>query len=92
LAIATTTTGGTAVTAINTNGRVKGGWLQNPFSATTDLCVNEFTTATISGATCTGSSTATLRPGDVFFLSPSTLGVSVVSSDNSHAYVGVSYQ
>lgn len=82
---ATVTTGGTAVTALNAGHRNKGGWIQNPPSASVNLCINETTTA--SGTTSSGNTTC-IVPGQTYNLVPSANAVSVISSDSSHAFSG----
>lgn len=89
LDVATITTGGTAVTALTAGHRTAGGWLQNPPSATINLCINEISTA--SGTTTAGS-TACIVPGQSYTLAPSTAAVSVISSDSSHPFGGQGWQ
>jgi hypothetical protein len=89
LDIATVTTGGTAVVAITAGHRTAGAWLQNPPTATINLCYNELTTA--SGTTTAGSLIC-IVPGQSAVLSPSALGVSVITSDSSHAFGGYALQ
>jgi len=84
LDVSTVTTGGTAVTAINAGHRASGGWIQNPPTATTNLCVNERGTAT----TTAGGDTSCLVPGQTYILSGNAGPVSVVSSDSAHAFSG----
>src|SRR5262249_57167227 len=52
LDVKTITTGGTAVTALNAGNKTAGGFIQNPASATVNLCINELGTA--SGTTSSG--------------------------------------
>jgi hypothetical protein len=85
LDVATVTTGGTAVTALNAGHRNKGGFLTNPSGATVALCINEQTTA--SGTTTAGGLIC-IPPGWTYQLQPSALGVSVVTSDSSHPFGG----
>lgn len=89
LDVSTVTTGGTAVTALSAGHRSAGGWLQNPPSATVNLCINEIGTA--SGTTSAGNTTC-IVPGQTYVLAPSGNGVSVISSDNSHAFAGQGWQ
>jgi hypothetical protein len=90
LDIATVTTGGgAAVVAITAGHRTAGAWLQNPPTATTNLCYNELTTA--SGTTTAGSLIC-IVPGQSAVLSPSALGVSVITSDSNHAFGGYALQ
>lgn len=88
LDVATVTTGGTAVTALATGHRNKGGWLLNPSGATVNLCINEQTTA--SGTTSAGALIC-IAPGSSFNLAPSPLAVSVVTSDSAHPFAGEGY-
>jgi len=83
LYVSTVTTGGTAVTAI-----VAGGWIQNPSSATVNLCINEVAVA--SGTTLAGSLTC-LTLGQTYRLAPSLTPVSVVSSDSAHPFSGMGF-
>jgi hypothetical protein len=85
LDVATVTTGGTAVTALNAPHRSAGGWIQNPPSATINLCINEVGVA--SGTTSAGSLTC-IQPGQSYTLAPSPGPVSVVSSDSAHPFSG----
>ena len=84
LDIATVTTGGTAVTALAAGQRSKGGWIQNPPSASTNLCVNEKSTAT----TTAGGDVTCLVPGQTYILAANGNAVSVVSSDGPHPFSG----
>ena len=79
------TTGGVAVTAINAGGRRSGGWLQNPPSASVNLCINELGTAV--GTTSSGDTTC-IAPGQTYVLIPSDKAVSVITSDSAHAFSG----
>jgi hypothetical protein len=85
LDVATVTTGGTAVTALNAPHRSAGGWIQNPPTATVNLCINEVGVA--SGTTSAGSVTC-IAPGQSYRLAPSPGPVSVVSSDSAHPFSG----
>ena len=89
LDISTVTTGGTAVTALNAGHRTAGGFLLNPIGATINLCINE--QATASGTTSSGALTC-ITPGQTYFLTPSTLAVSVITSDSSHPFAGPGLQ
>lgn len=89
LAIATVTTGGTAVTALNAGQRNAGGWIQNPWTATINLCINEAGTA--SGTTSAGSTTCII-PGQSYSLTPSAAPVSVISSDTAHPFSGFGFE
>lgn len=89
LDVATVTTGGTAVTALNAGHRVSGGWLYNPTTATVNLCINEIGTA--SGTTSAGSTTC-IPPGQAYVLSASGNAVSVISSDSAHPFSGLGLQ
>lgn len=89
LDVSSVTTGGTAVTALNAGHRTKGGWIQNPPSASVNLCVNEVGTA--SGTTSSGNTTC-IVPGQTYNLAASANAVSVVSSDNTHAFSGFGFQ
>lgn len=85
LDVKTVTTGGTAVTAIAAGNRANGGWIQNPSTATTALCINELGTAT--GTTSSGDTTC-IAPGQSYNLIPSPKAVSVIASDSAHAFSG----
>lgn len=89
LDVATVTTGGTAVTALNAGHRVSGGWLVNPTTATIPLCINEIGTA--SGTSSSGNTTC-ITPGATYVLAPSGNAVSVISSDSSHPFSGEGLQ
>ena len=80
----TVTTGGTAITAINAGHRTKGGWLNNPSTATTPLCINEKGTAT----TTPGGDVTCIVPGQTYVLAANGQAVSVVSSDSAHKFSG----
>jgi hypothetical protein len=88
LDVATVTTGGTAVTALAAGHRTSGGWLQNPPTATTNLCVNERGTAT----TTAGGDVTCIVPGQTYLLGGSGNAVSVVSSDSAHPFSGYGWQ
>jgi hypothetical protein len=88
LDVATVTTGGTAVTALTAGHRSSGGWIQNPSTASTNLCVNERGAAT----TTAGGDVVCLAPGQTLVLSASPNAVSVVSSDSAHAFSGYGWQ
>jgi hypothetical protein len=85
LTIKTVTTGGTAVTALAAGQRNNGGWIQNPSTATTLLCINELGTA--SGTSSNGDTTC-ISPGQTYNLMPSPKPVSVIASDSAHAFSG----
>lgn len=89
LDIKTVTTGGTAVTALAATHKTAGGWIQNPPSATINLCLNEIGTAT--GTTSSGDTTC-VQPGQTYYLTPSAGAVSVISSDNTHPFSGYGLQ
>ncbi len=89
LAIKTVTTGGTAVTAIAAGARTAGGWIQNPPSATINLCINEIGVAT--GTTSSGDTTC-IVPGQSYNVTPAAGAVSVISSDSTHPFSGFSFQ
>jgi hypothetical protein len=88
LDIATVTTGGTAVVALNAGHKTAGGWLQNPSTATVALCINELGTA--SGTSSAGSTTC-IVPGQTYTLTATPGGVSVISADSAHAFSGYGY-
>lgn len=85
LDVKTVTTGGTAVTAIAAGHRTFGGFIQNPPSATVNLCINEIATAT--GTTSSGDTTC-IQPGVAYKVAPASTAVSVISSDSSHPFSG----
>ncbi len=89
LDIATTTTGGVAVTALNAGHRTAGGWITNPSTASSaaTFCVNTVATATITSSACVGSNNA-LVPGQTFTLPANGNTVSVISSDATHPFSG----
>lgn len=89
LSVKTVTTGGAAVTAIAVGGRTAGGWIQNPPSATINLCINEIGTAT--GTTSSGDTTC-IVPGQSYNVAPAAGAVSVISSDSAHPFSGYSFQ
>lgn len=89
LNVKTVTTGGTAVTALAAGNKTAGGWIQNPPSATINLCLNEIGTAT--GTTSSGDTTC-IVPGQSYTLTPSAGAVSVISSDSSHPFSGMGFQ
>jgi hypothetical protein len=89
LDVATVTTGGTAVVALTQNHRAAGGWIQNPPSATINLCINEVGTA--AGTTSAGSTTC-IVPGQTYILTPNAGPVSVISSDSAHPFSGYGIQ
>lgn len=89
LDVATVTTGGTAVTALTAGHRTRGGWLQNPPSATVNLCIAEIGTA--SGTTSAGNTTCVV-PGQTYVLTASANAVSVIAADSAHPFSGMGYQ
>lgn len=89
LDVTTVTTGGTAVTALTAGHRTAGGFIQNPPSATVNLCLNELGTA--SGTTSAGSTTCIL-PGQSYSLAAAAGAVSVISSDSAHPFAGYGMQ
>jgi hypothetical protein len=90
LDVASVTTGGTAVTAVAHYNRLKGGWLQNPSTATTNLCINEMDAA--AATTTPGGNVVCIAPGQTYLLAPSGNSVSVVSSDSAHAFSGYAWR
>jgi hypothetical protein len=89
LDIATVTTGGTAVVALNAGHRTAGGWLYNPSVATVNLCIAEVGTAT--GTSSAGNTTCVV-PGQKYDLTANAGAVSVISSDSAHAFSGYGKQ
>ena len=89
LDVATVTTGGTAVTALTAGHRSSGGWIQNPPTATTNLCINE---RAIPATTTAGGDVVCLVPGQTLVLAASPNAVSVVSSDSAHPFSGYGWQ
>lgn len=85
LDVSTVTTGGTAVTALIAGHRTAGGFLYNPIGATINLCINE--QAVASGTTSAAGLTC-IQPGQSYTLVPSSLAVSVITSDSSHPFSG----
>jgi hypothetical protein len=82
---ATVAAGGTPVTALAAGHRNSGGWIQNPPTATTNLCINERGAAT----TTPGGDVTCIVPGQTYLLAGSAdRPVSVVSSDSAHAFSG----
>jgi hypothetical protein len=90
LDVATVTTGGAAVTAIAHYHRLKGGWLQNPPTATANLCITEIDAA--AATTTPGGNVTCIVPGQTYILAPSGNSVSVVSSDSAHPFSGYGWQ
>jgi hypothetical protein len=88
LDIAVVTTGGTAVVALAAGHRAAGGWLQNPPSATVNLCISE--TGTAVGTTSAGATTCII-PGQDYKLAANPGPVSVISSDSAHPFSGQGY-
>jgi hypothetical protein len=88
LDVSTVTTGGTAVTALTAGHRTKGGFLVNPENATINLCINE--QAAASG-TVSAAALVCIAPSQAYTLAPSSLGVSVVTSDSAHPFAGQGY-
>jgi hypothetical protein len=82
------TTGGTPVTALVAGNRTSGGWIANPSTATTVLCINEQGAATITAQ----GATFCIVPGQSYSLAPSKNAVSVVSSDSAHPFSGIGFQ
>lgn len=82
------TTGGVAVQALNPGHHAAGGWLQNPPTATVNLCINEHEAA--SGTASQGNTTC-IAPGAPYYLSPNSGAVSVISSDSAHAFSGYGF-
>jgi hypothetical protein len=78
-------TGGVGVTALIGGHRTAGGWIFNPTTATTALCIDEFDTAV--GTTSAGNTTC-LPAGQSYKLSPSIRAVTVTSTDSGHAFSG----
>jgi hypothetical protein len=87
LDVSTVTTGGVAVTAINAGHRTKGGWLNNPSTATINLCINEKGTAT----TTAGGDITCIVPGQTYVLAANGFAVSVVTSDSAHKFSGYGF-
>lgn len=85
LDIKTVTTGGTAVYAVAAGNKTAGGWLQNPGTATTNLCINELGAAT----TTPSGDTSCIAPGQVYLLTPGNGAVSVNATDSAHAFSGI---
>ena len=86
----TVTTGGTAVTAVAHYHRLKGGWLSNPSTATTNLCIDEMDGE--AATTTPGGNVTCVVPGQTYLLAPSGNSVSVVSSDSAHSFSGWEWQ
>lgn len=88
----TLTTGGTAQNAAASNASRKGGWIQNPVSATEDLYVSFTTSATVNGA----GNQADLAAGQSVGFSQSgtvvTAAVSVNATTTGHRYICASTQ
>jgi hypothetical protein len=89
LDISTVTTGGVAVFALNPGNRSAGGWIQNPSTATVNLCIDEVGVA--SGTVSSGNVTC-IPPGSTYTVAPSSRPVSVISSDSSHAFSGYGFK
>lgn len=89
LDVSVVTTGGVPVMALIANHHTAGGWLANPPTATTYLCISE--TSVTPGSTSAGSTTC-ITPGQAYILAPALGPVSVVSSDSGHAFSGQGFQ
>ena len=89
LDVASVTTGGTAVTAISAGHRTAGAWLQNPTTATINLCINEIGAAT---GTVSSGNTTCIAPGQSYTVIPSDNAVSVITSDSTHGFSGYGLQ
>lgn len=85
--ISSVTIGGTAVYAFSAGHTTKGGWLENPASATVPLCVSQTGPA---GTVETGG-TSCIAPGQKYTIAPSAGTVSVNSSDSAHSFSGQGY-
>ena len=85
LDVKTVTIGGTAVTAIAAGNRPGGGFLQNPPTATINLCINEIGVAV--GVSSFGDTTCII-PGQGYVVQPGTGAVSVITSDSAHQFSG----
>ena len=85
LDVKTVTTGNAAVTALAAGNRTAGGFIQNPPTASINLCINEIGTA--SGTTSSGDTTC-IVPGQGYVLTPAAGPVSVVTSDAAHPFSG----
>jgi hypothetical protein len=90
LDVASVTTGGVAVTALNAGNRIAGGWLMNPTGAAQLLCINE--AGAVASGTISAGSLICLAAGASFNLAPSPLPVSVVTSDSAHPFAGEGYK
>lgn len=90
LDVSTVATGGTAVTAVAHYNRLRGGWLNNPSTATTNLCINEMDGQ--AATTTPGGNVTCIAPAQTYLLAPSGNSVSVVSSDSGHAFSGYAWR
>lgn len=88
LSAATVTTGGTAVTAMAAGIRTGGGWIANPSTATTPLCIAELGTAGVAS----GGSTTCIAPGVTYTVVGNAGAVSVNATDSAHAFSGYGFQ
>lgn len=89
LDIKTVTTGAVPVVALSAGHKTAGGLIQNPPTASINLCINEIGTA--SGTTSSGDTTCII-PGQSYSLTASSGAVSVISSDSAHAFSGYGLQ
>lgn len=89
LDVKTVTTGGTAVTAINSGNRTAGGFLCNPQGATVNMGINDIGTA--SGTTSSGD-TSFITPGNCYNVAPAAGAVSVITADSNHPFSGEGYK
>ena len=87
LSVGTVTTGGTAVNAIASGGRMSGGWLANPSTASAALCINEVGAA----ATTSSGNTTCIAPGASYVIAPANGPVSVNASDDGHVFSGLGF-
>lgn len=88
------TTGGTAVVALTLGHARYGGYIHNPLTATTNLCVSVTGTALSTEAADTNGATTCIAPGQTFTIAPegaSSPVVSVNTTDSAHQYSGVGY-
>lgn len=89
LDVSSVSSGGTAVTALNSGHRTAGGWIHNLETETNVLCINEIGTA--SGTSSSGNTTC-IQPGQTYSIAPAAGAVSVVSANGSHTFSGYGFQ
>lgn len=86
--VATVTIGGTAITAFTAGHTLKGGWIQNPSTATANMCISQTGAAASTSAADVTGGTSCIVPGQTYTIAPSYGSVSVNSTDSGHQFSG----